>query len=191
MKSIADSIRLMYTEAGTPEVVLSLRMPPKKAQEGAQKLKEVTGKGKTLDVTIEQHRKKRSLDSNAYLWILCQKIAEVLHTTKEAVYREFIRRVGQFEILPIREDAVDKWIKIWQSHGLGWVSEVLDDSKIDGYKRVISYYGSSVYDSRSMSILLDEVVQECKTLGIETMTPEELQSLKESWGKPLLGGKPL
>ena len=181
MKAIADSIRLVYTEAGTPEVVLSLRMPPKKAQEGAARLKEMLAKGKQLDVTIEQHRRKRSLDSNAYLWILCQKIAEVTRSTKEAVYREFIRRVGQFEILPIREDAVDKWIKIWQSHGLGWVSEVLDDSKIDGYKRVISYYGSSVYDSESMSVLLDEVVQECKGLRIEVISPAELESLKASW----------
>ena len=181
MKATVANIRMQYDEAGTPEVVLSLRMPPKKAQEETAKLKEIIGKGKQLDVTIEQHRKKRSLDANSLLWVLCQKIAEVTGTTKEAVYREFIRRVGQFEILPIKDDAVDKWIKIWQSHGLGWVSEVLDDSKIDGYKRVISYYGSSVYDSRSMSVLLDEAVQECKGLRIEVISPAELESLKASW----------
>jgi hypothetical protein len=83
--------------------------------------------------------------------------------------------------MPIKNEAVKRWIEVWQGKGLGWISEVLEDSKLEGYKKVISYYGSSVYDSREMSILVDEIVQECKALNIETMAKEELQSLKDSW----------
>ena len=137
---------------------------------------------KPQTIIIKQHRKKRSLDANAYLWTLCQKLAETLHSTKEEIYIRHIRDVGQFEILPIREDAVETWIRNWNSRGLGWVAELQDDSKLQGYKRVINYYGSSVYDTREMSVLIDSVAQEAKEQGIDTMTPDEIERLKSEWG---------
>ena len=123
------------------------------------------------------------MDANAYCWILCQKIAEVIRSTKEDVYKRAIRDVGQFEIVPIRDEAVDRWIEVWGSKGLGWFAEVLDDSKLTGYKKIISYYGSSVYNSREMAILIDNLIDECRELGVETATPEEIESLKNEWGR--------
>ena len=183
MRTLADNIRIQYTEHDRPELILSLKCNRREAQKGTWKLKELLSSGKLLALEIKQHRTKRSLDANAYCWVLCQKIAEVIGSTKELVYQKVIRDVGQFEILPIRDDAVDKWIEIWSSRGLGWFAEVLDDSKLEGYKKVINYYGSSVYCSRSMSILIEEIVSQCKELGIETLPPEELKSLNEAWGK--------
>jgi hypothetical protein len=43
--------------------------------------------------------------------------------------------------------------------------------------------GSSQYDSKQMATLIDGIVSECKELGIETMTPQELEGLKQTWGK--------
>lgn len=123
------------------------------------------------------------MDANAYCWILCQKIAEVIHSTKEDVYKRAIRDVGQFEIVPIRDEAVDRWIEVWGGKGLGWFAEVLDDSKLAGYKKIISYYGSSVYSSREMAILIDNLIDECRELGVETAAPEEIESLKNEWGR--------
>lgn len=182
MKAIANEIRLQFNESGIPEITLTI--PSNKAEiiNGVQELKNVIANGKTLDVEIKQHRNKRSLDANAYLWVLCQKIAEVIKSTKEEVYRKAIREVGQFEILAVREDATESFIRVWNSRGLGWYAEEMD-SKIPGCKKIIAYYGSSVYDTKQMSVLIDYIVSECKELGIETMTPEELESLKEQWGK--------
>ena len=42
---------------------------------------------KELDITAVKHREKRSLDANAYLWVLCQKIAEKINSNKDNVYR--------------------------------------------------------------------------------------------------------
>jgi len=72
---------------------------------------------------------------------------------------------------------------MWSSKGLGWFAEVLDDSKLPGYKKIIAYYGSSVYDTREMSILIDEIVSQAKELNIETLPPDEVESLKALWGK--------
>ena len=55
-------------------------------------------------------------------------------------------------------------------------------SKIDGCTNVIVYYGSSTYDSKQMSVLIDRIVQDCKELGIETLPPDELLRLQEEWG---------
>lgn len=146
-----------------------------------QRAQESLDKGKAVDLELKPHRIRRSLDANGYLWILCQKIAEVVGSTKEDVYQKAIREVGQFEILPIRKEAVERFLANWGGHGLGWFAETIGQSKLPGYVNVIAYYGSSTYDTREMSVLIHSIVDECKGLGIETMTPEELERLKEEW----------
>ena len=180
MKTTSQSITLQFTENEKPQLVITLLSRKQQALQEVGVLKEVLAKGKTLAVTVEQAKKKRSLDSNSYCWILCQKLAEVIGSTKELIYQEMIRRVGQFEIVPIREDAVETWITRWNGRGLGWYAEVMDDSKLQGYKKVISYYGSSVYDSHEMYVLLNEIVGQCHELDIVTLSPQEIKSLRES-----------
>ena len=180
MKCKCNKIRLQYTEDRKTEIILSVEG---NVQVEVEQLKEVIAKGKELQVEIKQYRVNRSIDSNSYLWILCQKIAEVIHSTKELVYQKVIRDVGQFELMPIKNEAVERWLNVWSSKGLGWFAEVVDDSKLEGYKKVISYYGSSCYDTKEISILINEIVDQCKDLGIETMPPNELKRLNDSWGK--------
>ena len=143
--------------------------------------KGIIAQNKLLDITIKKHRNKRSLDANAYCFVLCQKIAEKVGNTKEYVYRQAIKNVGQFEIVPIRNDALEKWINAWNSKGLGWISEVFSESKIEGYTNTINYYGSSVYDSKEMALLINEIVEQAKELDIDTLTESEKQSLIENW----------
>lgn len=133
------------------------------------------------DLRIEKKQKKRSLDANAYLWVLIGKLAEKLHITPEEVYRQHIIDTAAYYIQPVRDDTLERWIDIWQSKGTGWIVEVMGASKNKGWTNCKNYYGSSVYDSREMSFLIDEVVKECKEQGIETMTPEEIEKLKAAW----------
>lgn len=56
-------------------------------------------------------------------------------------------------------------------------------SKLKGCNNLILYYGSSTYNTEQMSRLIDNIVQDCKAVGIETMTPAELAALKDAWGK--------
>lgn len=138
--------------------------------------------GKVYEADLKEHRKKRSLDANAYAWTLLGKLANKVGLPKEEVYREIIKDVGgNYEVLPIRNDAVDKWIANWQSKGIGWVCDILGDSKLDGYTNVITYYGSSTYDSLQMSRLINLIQDECKQYGIEVMTPAELALLMDGW----------
>ena len=142
---------------------------------------QLLSKGKELKVDLKQYRKRRSLDANAYAWILSDKIAKAIGNTKEFVYQEAIKVVGEFEIVPIRKDAVDRWILAWNSKGVGWQSEVLEDSKLKGYVNTINYFGSSIYDTKAFSLLLEEIIFQAKELGIETMTPDEQAELMETY----------
>ena len=133
-------------------------------------------------VKFAAKRAKRSLDANAYCWVLIGKISEATGIPPKEVYRQMIPDVGgNCYVYPVRDDAVDRWVEIWQSNGVGWVCELIGDSKLDGYTNICNYYGSSQYDERQMSRLIDLAVQECKQLNIETLTPRELALLKEGW----------
>lgn len=147
----------------------------------AEYLEEI--KDKELKVQMSVWRQDRSLNANNYCWKLLDEIAQRMHSTKEEVYQEIISKVGVFEILPIRNEAVDNFVEKWQSRGLGWVCNIMRDSKIPNYTNVIAYYGSSVYNTKEMSRLIDEVVQEAQALGVQVKTPQELAELKNLWGQ--------
>lgn len=139
-------------------------------------------KDKKYAAELKEQRKKRSLDANAYCWVLIGKLAAVLRTSPDDVYRRAIRDVGgNYEIFPIKNEAVGRWKEIWEGKGIGWPCEVLGPSKLDGYTNTMNFYGSSVYDTAQMARLIDAIVGECKVQGVETMTPMELEHLKEEW----------
>lgn len=132
-------------------------------------------------VEIKKYRKRRSLDANAYAWVLIDRLAEKLHMTKIDVYRELIRNIGGVsQTVCVQDKAVQDLISGWSHNGLGWFAETMP-SKLSGCTNVILYYGSSSYDSAQMSALLDLLIDDCKAQGIETTTPEELAKYKEEW----------
>lgn len=134
------------------------------------------------DLEVKEHRKKRSLDANAYAWVLINKLAEAMRISPVEVYKQAIVNVGgNYEVLPIQEGTVDHFVKVWESKGLGWPCVDMGPSKIPGYWNVRAYYGSSTYDTRQMSQLIDNLVQDCKALDIETLTPDKLALLMEGW----------
>lgn len=133
-----------------------------------------------LSVEIKKYRKKRSLDANAYMWTLIQKLQEVVNIPKEDIYKDAIKYVGVYEVVPVKDEAVGRFIEAWKHNGLGWICETTK-SKLEGFTNVIAYYGSSTYNSAEMSRLIDLIIQECKQFNIETKTPAEIKSLLEQW----------
>lgn len=139
--------------------------------------------GKPYIASLKKHGKKRTLNANAYFWALCGKLSAVVGEPPKDIYREYIRDIGDnFTIIPISDEAKGRYIEIWQSHGLGWICEDLGPAG-DGYSNIIAYYGSSTYDTRQMSRLIDLIVQDCKEQGIETLTPDEIALMNARWGK--------
>lgn len=140
-------------------------------------------KDEAVKVEIKKASKARSNDANNYCWMIIDKIAEKTGISKSEVYRHAIKEIGGVStIVCVQDKAVDRLRESWEKNGIGWQTDTLK-SRIDGCTNVILYYGSSVFDSRQMSRLIDSLVQEAEGMGIPTY-PDEVERMKRQWQSP-------
>lgn len=131
-----------------------------------------------VTVEIKRERGKRSRNANAYCWVLCDMIAEKIGSTKVEVYRESIRQVGVCKAFSdLSESDLRTLETAWGRLGIGWLTERIDDATL------MCYYGSSEYNVKQMSRLLDNLIQDAQALGITTKTPDEIEKMKSLWGE--------
>ena len=178
MKAKSSKARLTFTEDGQAELILTIPNSFNIRHEFAE-VKEIISKGKELTVDIKQFRQARSLDSNAYLWVMLSKMANVLKTTKDELYLRMLNDYGVFTHVVVKPNVVDRVMQEWRIvRNLG---EVTINGKVG--VQLQCYFGSSTYDSKEMSTLVEGVVYECKELGIDTMTPNEIADMNSRWGE--------
>lgn len=138
-----------------------------------------------LNIEMKKWYKRRSLDANAYCWVICDLIAKELSkdgiTTKEEIYKDAILQVGTFEPFIVQEKTFENFKRIWEKQGLGFI--VQEVSRKDKCVKVNCYYGSSTYDTKEMSLLIELLVQLAKSLNIETKSKAEIDSLLKEWDK--------
>lgn len=137
-------------------------------------------------VEIKRKVKRRSLNANAYAWVLCDKIARELskngYISKNDVYKRVLIECGAFTYIPVKNAAVDRFIEIWHGHGLGWHAEDAGPAKTEGYTIIRAYHGSSVYTVDEMRRLIDALVDECNQLNIPIENNDYINSLIQEWG---------
>lgn len=133
-----------------------------------------------LDLTIKPYKPKRSLSANAYMWVLIGKISDATGINRDEIYRNTVKHLGISQLIVINTAAAPAFKRIWEQHGLGWFVDDVDED-LDGSVILRAYYGSSTYNRKQMAALIDLVVQDCKQLGIDTLTPAELAGLVERW----------
>lgn len=132
---------------------------------------------------IKKVRKKRSISANSYLWVLCDEIAEKIGSTKEEVYRRAVADKGVFSTLEFKsKEAMQDFKRHWTTNGVGWLTKTLSD------KQLHAYYGTSVYDSKEMSVIIEWLIDEAERLGIPTMNDDELKKMTGRWGDCKVGG---
>ncbi len=125
---------------------------------------------------LKKYKQKRSLSANAYLWVLCDKLADKLRTTKEEIYRHIIDQVGVFEEIKVNSpEAGQRFKRIWQQNGLGWMTKTINETTI------LAYYGSSTYDSKQLSRVIDFLQAECVNQGIEVRPSWEVEAMLKEW----------
>jgi hypothetical protein len=155
-------------------LTVTLSLPPQYADEIHALM------GEDISAEIKKWREHRSRDANALMWAVCEELAQALKISKIEVYRKAIKDVGVYQPLPIRDDAVDAFCRNWESGGIGWLAEKTDKSKTPGYTLVFAYFGSSTYDSKEFSRLVDCLMDEAEQIGIVLKAGAELeQRLKE------------
>lgn len=129
--------------------------------------------------TIEVVKQKRSSDQNRYMWELIAQIAERAGLRHNDIYRHAIREAGAYIDMKVSHDAYDAFRKMWAEKGIGWWVEIETQDAKEIYCR--AYCGTSGYNSREMSKIIDYLIDEAKWWGIETETPEQLARRKAQW----------
>jgi len=124
-------------------------------------------------IEIKQYREKRSLSSNAYCWVLCDKIAKVLGSTAEEVYIQKLHDYGTCEYVGCLPDIIPELKRTVK------IVEVKGKCNINGKPGVTLKLirGSSTYDSKEMSTLIEGIVNDAKDLQIETLSPAEIERM--------------
>lgn len=136
-----------------------------------------------LSIEIKKYRKPRSLDANKYFWKLLQEVCDFKDLDTIEEYKRRVKELGIFRQFKIMTQDVNTFEKVWTDKGIAWFCEIADTDYIGDteFKIINAYYGSSSYNSKQMSRLIDNLVQDCKAVNIETKTPQEIESLLRSW----------
>ena len=111
-----------------------------------------------LDITIAKHRKKRSLDANAFLWECLGTMAAALKTDNWTMYLYELERYGKFTHILVKPEAVEDLKKVWR--------ETKVVGEVDGMTEILCFFGSSTYDTAEFSRLIDGVISDMKDMNI-------------------------
>lgn len=134
-----------------------------------------------LEISVKKYREKRSLNANAYFHVLVDKIAKKSGMSAVEAKNLMLERYGTMDVqigkIILRSDI--PYLKLTELHLRATSEYEMRGETI--YRGYIAIKGSHLYDSKEMSDLIDGTVEEAKMLGIETLTPNELEALKNAW----------
>lgn len=164
------------------KLTITVECPSTEAEEAAE-----LSRIDKLDVQIKKHRERRSLDANAYYWLLVGKIGKVTGDSKNRIHNMMLDRYGELDRMPdgslipfcIRDD-IDH-LEFPYPHLKPTQKTLSKGGRL--YRWYYQIKGSSEYNTAEMSALIDGVVSECKEMGIETIPPEELERMMVFYGK--------
>lgn len=131
-----------------------------------------------ITLIVKNYHSKRTLTQNAYMWSMINKLAVKVNETCENVYKNFIRDYGVRDFLLVKDSSVKDFIERWNKKGIGWFCEEVRKGKVDGTTTLVVYYGSSSYDSKEMSRVMEAIIDECNEQSIPTILLDDFRSLK-------------
>ena len=116
---------------------------------------------------IKEHREKRSLNANSYFYVLQNKLADAIHTSNDELHFELLKKYSDVTLVTLPLGSEIFGIKYFEKYKQGEIKGI----PATVYK---VYRPSSEMDTKRFSRLLDGLISDCKEVGIETMTPDEL-----------------
>src|SRR5574344_2603174 len=137
-------------------------------------------KTKKYDISITEHKEKRSLNCNNYAWKLINNLSDKMNISSIEIYRNYVKELSIYKVITINDDAVDTFIKSWGMNGIAWLCDKVDKAEITGYSVLHAYYGSSVYNTKQMAHLIELIEEDCHALEIETREERKLKQVLDS-----------
>lgn len=128
-------------------------------------------KDKELSIEAKKFYDKRSGKANRLLWGCIGDISKSLNQDKWEVYLHYIKRQGQFTLIQIIPEAFSKLQSQWRE------VEIVGKPIVNGIEMldVLCYFGSSTYNSKEFALLLDDIIEDMKAMGLSLPTSEEMR----------------
>lgn len=166
----ATAFDLQRTYRGDWQLIASLT---EDSVEEAKRLADAAN-GKTYELTVKIYRKARSIPANAYFHKLCNLLAAALGVDDDEMKVHLVLKYGTVAekdgvpvtiTLPKAVDPKDfyryaKWME--------------GDEYTDTY---LLYKQTHTLDGSEFSRLISGTVEDCQELGIETLSPAELEAM--------------
>lgn len=133
---------------------------------------------KPVTVEFKTIKEKRSLNANGLFWHCVQELASALMTSKDEIYLQLLKRYGKFTYVCVKPSMVEAVKKQWRE------TEVIGEVEINGQKatQLLCYFGSSTYDTKEFSKLLDGTISEMRDLDLEVPGDEQINQLMKEYG---------
>ena len=173
MHEFSGKIQAFTIDYKTQKAVLTLEL---NERNNATRMFDKLNQVDKLDISIDKHREKRSLDSNSYCWVLIGKIADAVGASKDEIYLAMLKKYGQTFVCKIPNNHIDRFKrseKYWEEH------ESLDAEEKAQYFRV--WVGSSHYNVEEMNVFINGICDEAKELDIDVRTPDQIAEMMSLW----------
>lgn len=183
MASLTGTVHSMaFTGDGRPLVTFEVF-----EYQPAVKMAQTYKDGVRVSIKVSKHNEKRSLDANAYYWLLIGKLSKALNISNNYCHNVMLRRYGVVDeidgkpvylVIPDTDEAEKEADEAEKFH-IKPTSNVREGNDGIMYRTYMLLKGSHEYDTTEMSRLVSGLVDECRQCGIETMTPDELARMFE------------
>ena len=122
---------------------------------------------------IKEVKEKRTLTANSYYQTLLTQLSMTLNIPREELHERYIKECSPCLLVPLTKNKEpSRYFKYYEYYK----ESELNGIKADYYK---VYLGTSEMNSKEFSILLNEVVEDCKTQGIPTLDDIKINKLIE------------
>lgn len=172
---------IVTKDYGTGEAIIQARVVKEDVKHALELLDEL--RDKELSVEVKKWSNPRSLSANAYFHVLVGKIAEVQRLGMDEVKK---RMVTEYGAIKRSDDGASVGFKLPESVNADeiypytkWFDTRTENGK--AFHCYLVFKQTHTLDSMEMSRLIDGVVSEAKTLGIETMPPREIERMLSKW----------
>lgn len=175
---LTGEIKDLSKDYKTDKPILQLVLNERDCLLSLEQLKDIK-----LSIQVKKWRKKRSINANNYFWKLLSEYSEEKNVDTIEEYKERVKRLGIFRRFRIEDKDKKTFEIMWQDKGIAWFCETADTEYIGDieFKIINAYYGSSSFNSKQMSRLINDLVEDCKEVGIETKPQAEIDSLLKEW----------
>lgn len=175
---LTGEIKDLSKDYKTDKPILQLVLNERDCLLSLEQLKDIK-----LSIQVKKWRKKRSINANNYFWKLLSEYSEEKNVDTIEEYKERVKRLGIFRRFRIEDKDKKTFEMMWQDKGIAWFCEIADTEYIGDieFKIINAYYGSSSFNSKQMSRLINDLVEDCKEVGIETKPQAEIDSLLKEW----------